>query len=79
MAQPHDDPFGDRAALRPGIHFEEPSRSAGSSRDVSPYQSTVSLPRPDFGRNQSYQDEEYVEKVPLTSGENFTGGFYPPG
>ncbi|EIN10925.1 glycosyltransferase family 2 protein [Punctularia strigosozonata HHB-11173 SS5] len=80
MSQPpHQDPFADKPVRGHGqLHFEEPVRSAGPSRDPSPYQSTVSLPQVGFNQ-QDYNDDEYVEKLPLTAGENFSGGFYPPG
>lgn len=31
------------------------------------------------GPDNQYEDEEYVEKQPLNAGQNFAGGFYPPG
>ncbi|KAI0034078.1 glycosyltransferase family 2 protein [Vararia minispora EC-137] len=36
-----------------------------------PYESTTNLPND--------AEEDYAEKLPLTSGQPFTGGFYPPG
>jgi chitin synthase len=60
------DPFAD--ARHP--HFQEPPR---------PFESTTSLSQ-DFGGQgrQQYDDEEELEKQPLTGG-NVAGGFYPPG
>jgi chitin synthase len=75
--QPHDDPFADRPA-RNHLQFNEPAPSVGSSRNPSPYQSNVSLPQAHLGQ-QDYNDDEYAEKLPLTAGESFQGGFYPPG
>lgn len=75
---PYGDPFADRPRQ---THFDEPEQP--------PYQSSTSLPRPfeststlpqEFGsRNQYDEDDEFMEKQPLTSGEDFRGGFYPPG
>ena len=41
-----------------------------------PYDSTSTLPLNPSANE--YDDDEYVEKQPLTDGQNFTGGFYPP-
>jgi chitin synthase len=44
-----------------------------------PYESSASLT--EIGGSENYADDEYVEKLPLTSGETVghRGGFYPPG
>jgi chitin synthase len=71
-AEGYGDPFADRPRQ---THFQEPQRPYGSPAPSipRPYESTASLAHPgDY-------DDDYVEKVPLTSGENFQGGFYPPG
>ena len=35
--------------------------------------------QPDFLRHDPFKDDdETIEKQPLTSGQNFSGGFYPP-
>lgn len=70
---PYGDPFADRPRQ---THFTEPE---------APYQSTTSLPRAYQSTtslahgDQDYDDDEYIEKQPLTVGQNFSGGFYPPG
>ncbi|KAF8897499.1 putativechitin synthase [Infundibulicybe gibba] len=72
--QQYGDPFADRPRQ---TQFDEPER---------PYHSTASLPQaydstttlPQFGGDEHYDDDDYIEKQPLTSGQNFTGGFYPP-
>lgn len=69
------DPFADRPRQ---THFTEPQRPYQSASLAPSFESTTSLPN-EFGANSAYDDDEYIEKVPLTSGENFTGGFYPPG
>ncbi|TFK75950.1 glycosyltransferase family 2 protein [Pluteus cervinus] len=66
----HTDPFADRPRQ---TQFSEPERPYRGPR---PYESTASLPQ-DYN---NYEDDEYIEKQPLTSGQaGFTGGFYPPG
>lgn len=65
----HNEPYGDPFADRPRqLQFNEPQ--------PQPYDSTVSLQQ---DRSGNYSDEEFTEKLPLTSGQNFSGGFYPPG
>jgi len=67
------DPFAGRPRQ---THFAEPERPY---RAPQPFESTASLTH-DYRTNDNYQDEDYVEKQPLTSGQTgFTGGFYPPG
>lgn len=65
----YGDPFADRA--------RHPQFADQPAPYHSPYESTTSLPQ-DFHQDQ-YEDDEFVEKQPLASGESFTGGFYPPG
>ncbi|KZT33743.1 putativechitin synthase [Sistotremastrum suecicum HHB10207 ss-3] len=78
---PYPDPFADRIRQ---THFQESSVSSRnnlappggpgpSSRGPSPYSSTVSLPQ---AAHEEFDEEE--EKQPLTSGQAFAGGFYPP-
>jgi chitin synthase len=70
----HNEPYGDPFADRPRqTHFNEPPRMP------RPYESTASLSTTEFGGQEHYSDDEYVEKQPLTQGQNFAGGFYPPG
>lgn len=65
----HNEPYGDPFADRPrALQFSEPQ--------PQPYDSTVSLQQ---DRSGNYSDEDFTEKLPLTSGQNFSGGFYPPG
>lgn len=59
------DPFAD--TLHP--RFQEPPR---------PFESTASLPQDFGGQGRQYDEEEEIEKQPLTGG-NVAGGFYPPG
>ena len=62
------DPFTDI----PHAHFQEPQ--------PRPFESTTSLSQDFGGRGHQYDDEEeeQIEKQPLTGG-NVAGGFYPPG
>ncbi|KAI0700792.1 glycosyltransferase family 2 protein [Cytidiella melzeri] len=56
------DPYNDR----PHLAFQEPPPSA--------YSSNMSLPDEFGGQSGDYDDDDEIEKVPLTS-----GGMYPPG
>ncbi|EKM80319.1 hypothetical protein AGABI1DRAFT_113517 [Agaricus bisporus var. burnettii JB137-S8] len=69
----YGDPFADRPRQ---TQFVEPERPYGSSASARPFESSASLPQ-DLGGG--FDDEEYVEKLPLNTGGNFAGGFYPPG
>lgn len=70
-ANSHNEPYGDPFADRPrALQFSEPQ--------PQPYDSTVSLQQ-EQDRSGNYSDDEFAEKLPLTSGQNFSGGFYPPG
>lgn len=60
------DPFADGHHLR----FQEPQ--------PRPFESTTSLPQDFGGRGGQYDEDEELEKQPLTGG-NVAGGFYPPG
>ncbi|KAF8076343.1 glycosyltransferase family 2 protein [Lyophyllum atratum] len=64
----YGDPFADRPRQ---TQFQEPE---APYHQPSPYSSTTNL---SAGR-ETYDDDEYIEKQPLTTGQNFTGGFYPP-
>jgi chitin synthase len=72
--------YGDPFAGRPRqTHFTEPDASFRSNASLPrPYESTSTLQQ-DFGNQNNYDDDEFIEKQPLTSGQNFSGGFYPPG
>lgn len=60
----YGDPFADR-----------PRQTRFTEAEGSPFQSTTSL---SLGDRDAYDDEEAIEKQPLTVGQNFSGGFYPP-
>ncbi|GLB33766.1 putative chitin synthase [Lyophyllum shimeji] len=64
----YGDPFADRPRQ---TSFQEPEPPY---HQPSPYSSTANL----NAGQEGYDDDEYVEKLPLTSGQNFAGGFYPP-
>lgn len=64
----YGDPFADRPRQ---LQFQD--------AEPRPYDSQVSLAQDFGGRGVNYSDEDLVEKLPLTSGEGFSGGFYPPG
>ena len=65
-----NDPFSD-GPTRGGLTIQQPV--------PSPYESTVSLPQ-EFGMHGGYNDEDdEVEKVPLTSSQGMSGSLYPPG
>jgi hypothetical protein len=68
-------PYGDPFANRPRqTHFQEPVRPYESTSSLQrPFESSASLPP-----EGNYEDDDYVEKLPLTGGDT-AGGFYPPG
>jgi len=66
------DPFADRPRQ---TQFQEPPRPY--HEPPRPFESTASLGT--FDQGDQYGDDEYIEKVPLTKGQNFQGAFYPPG
>jgi chitin synthase len=63
------DPFADRVRQ---THFNEPERPYLGP--PSNYASSTTLAH-EFDPQNEYQNDDYVEKVPLTSGQ---AGFYPP-
>ena len=65
--------YGDPFADRPRAHFQDPPSGNPTLR---PYQSTTTL---SGGAQDTYEDDDFVEKQPLNVGQNFSGGFYPPG
>lgn len=72
-SHPEGDPFSDRAPRVQG-----PYDPHSYSSQPGPYTSNVSLPGSQFdGHTYAPQDDE-EEKHPLTSGEAYAGGFYPP-
>ncbi|KAA1466457.1 chitin synthase [Dentipellis sp. KUC8613] len=64
----YQDPFADRPR---GLQFQEP--------EPHPYESQASLPREFGGQPHNYSDDDLVEKLPLTGGDSYAAGFYPPG
>lgn len=72
--EPLDDPFSDRPRQ---THFNDTDTlSLGASSHTQPYESTLSFQNE--GAYEAHADDDYVEKLPLNVGQNFTGGFYPP-
>jgi chitin synthase len=74
------DPFADRPHQITFTEPEPPYRGSphGSPGSVPrPFESTATLPS-EFGGQETYDDEDYIEKQPLNAGGSFTGGFYPP-
>ena len=71
--EPLDDPFSDH----PGqAHLNDAdSFSLGAPSLPHPYESATSLQNPAY---DAHEDDEYIEKQPLTVGQTFYGGFYPP-
>lgn len=72
----YGDPFADRPRQ---TTFAEPERPfhGSPSPGPRPFESTTTLPT-EFGGQETYDDDEYIEKQPLNAGGSFTGGFYPP-
>ncbi|KAF4620081.1 hypothetical protein D9613_005225 [Agrocybe pediades] len=69
------DPFSDRAPPHP--HFNEPGPLSDRHTPMPrPFDSTASLTHDNA--HDMYDDDEYIEKQPLNTGQTFTGGFYPP-
>ncbi len=62
------DPFGDH-----------PQRVSFPESTASGYNSTVSLPHEFGGQGAGYDDDDEIEKVPLTSSQGMSGSLYPPG
>lgn len=71
------DPFANRPRQ---TQFQEPTYPSRGQGQPRPYESNASLPQ-EFGQQPSeyHADDDYVEKLPLTAGQDFSGGFYPPG
>ncbi|KAE9410457.1 glycosyltransferase family 2 protein [Gymnopus androsaceus JB14] len=68
-ATSYGDPFADRPRQ---AQFVEPERPY---RNPQGFESTASIPQEFGGRD--YDEDEYLEKQPLTAGQ-YAGGFYPP-
>ncbi|KAF6762652.1 glycosyltransferase family 2 protein [Ephemerocybe angulata] len=74
----YGDPFADNPRQ---IQFAEPNfdgPSPSRSPMPEPTYGTGPHPRAAFLHDDPYGDDDSVEKQPLTSGQSFTGGFYPP-
>lgn len=71
----YGDPFADRPRQTQFAEPPRPYHANTSQSTLQPYESTTTLPN-EFGAR--YDDDE-IEKEPLAQGQNFTGGFYPPG
>jgi hypothetical protein len=56
------------------IQFTEPERPVVTPALSTGYESTITLPLD----SEDYDNDDYIEKVPLTSDQG-TAGFYPPG
>lgn len=69
----YGDPFADDPQH---LHSEEPPRPFRGAGTLRPYPSSTSL---SLTETDTFDDDEYVEKQPLNTNQNFTGGFYPPG
>ncbi|KAG6814208.1 Chitin synthase, class 1 [Tricholoma furcatifolium] len=65
------DPFADRP---PRTHFQEPEVPF---RQPSPYTHSLASTT-NLDTQETVFDDEELEKQPLTTGQNFAGGFYPP-
>ncbi|KAH9483069.1 Chitin synthase, class 1 [Psilocybe cubensis] len=75
--EPYDDPFSDHSRLQAPYRGPDPlSQADGRSLTSRPYGSSTSLAQDP--QNEMYDDDEYVEKLPLNVGQGFAGGFYPP-
>jgi hypothetical protein len=70
-ADSYPDPFADRP-LRP--RFVEPEIHSAPSPSLRGYDSVASLSQEFVAQGAYDDDDEYVEKQPLTH----VGGFYPP-
>lgn len=65
----YEDPFADST---PRFNYNQGEQPYGSASSVHlRFESTTTLP-------QTIEDSEASEKQPLTAGEAFSGGFYPP-
>ncbi|KAJ3841463.1 class III chitin synthase [Lentinula raphanica] len=73
MANPYGDPFADRPRQAQFVEPERPYRN----NDAQAFESTTSIPQ-EFGGRDYNEEEDYMEKQPLTAGQPYPGGFYPP-
>ena len=62
----YNDPFSDHSSHP---RFLDPPH---------PYESTTDLSVAEDSLHDPYEEDEYVEKQPLNTARNFSGGFYPP-
>ncbi|KAJ7591104.1 glycosyltransferase family 2 protein [Mycena floridula] len=71
-----EDPFADRPRQ---TQFVEPERPYHDGANMPrPYESSTNLQEFGAGDSRYEEDEEYIEKQPLNTGQSFAGGFYPP-
>jgi chitin synthase len=75
-SDPYGDPFSDPAHPSRQTRFALQDNSFQAGNMLRQYDSTTTLPLNSSAHE--YDDEEYVEKQPLTDDQNFAGGFYPP-
>lgn len=75
-SNPYGDPFADSAHSSRQTRFALQDNPFQAGNMPRPYDSTSTLPLNSSAHE--YDDDEYVEKQPLTDGQNFSGGFYPP-
>ena len=69
----YGDPFADRPRQAQFVEPERPYRN----NDAQAFESTTSIPQ-EFGGRDYNEEEDYMEKQPLTAGQPYPGGFYPP-
>lgn len=74
----HNDPFSDAA---PAVYVQQPPiPGMPPRRSPQPFESTATLPQDFTGQTANYPEHDYdEEKVPLTGGQGYAGGLYPPG
>lgn len=64
----YEDPFSDHPRHP---RFLEPT-------SPRPYESSTNLSFAEDSLHDPYEEDEFVEKQPLNTARNFSGGFYPP-
>ncbi|KIK65305.1 glycosyltransferase family 2 protein [Collybiopsis luxurians FD-317 M1] len=69
----YGDPFADRPRQ---AQFVEPERPFHPNNSQA-FESTTSIPQ-EFGGRDYNDEDDYLEKQPLTAGQTYPGGFYPP-
>lgn len=69
----YGDPFADRPRQAQFVEPERPYRN----NNPQAFESSASIPQ-EFGGRDYNDEEDYMEKQPLTAGQTYPGGFYPP-